>query len=126
LCGYTIGREVYIGDDLIVIEELYDSDRIIIEDRVSIAPRLTLITSSHPNNSVLRNSQYCRRGDIHIKHDAWIGCGVIIMPGVTIGESSIIGAGAIVDTDIPPHSIAVGMPAKVVSKVIMDQSAILE
>jgi galactoside O-acetyltransferase len=116
-CNYKIGKDVYIGDDLIIIEELLDRDNVIIEDRVSIAPRLTIITSSHPNNSILRNNVPLKKGKVHIKQDAWIGCGVIIMPGITIGECSIIHAGSIVTEDIPPLSIASGIPAKVRGKV---------
>lgn len=116
-CHYKIGENVYIGDDLIIVEELSDRENVIIEDRVSIAPRLTIITSSHSNNSILRKYIPAKEGKVHIKHDSWIGCGVTIMPGVTIGECSIIGAGSIVTRDIPPMSIASGIPAKVSGKV---------
>jgi len=116
-CHYKIGENVYIGDDLIIVEELLDLENVIIEDRVSIAPRLTIITSSHPNDSILRKYIPAKKGKVHIKHDSWIGCGVIIMPGITIGECSIIGAGSIVTRDIPPMSIASGIPAKVSGKV---------
>jgi acetyltransferase-like isoleucine patch superfamily enzyme len=53
-------------------------------------------------------------GKVIIKDGAHIGIGAIIMPGVTIGEGAIIGAGAVVTKDIPPYSVAVGMPAKVI------------
>lgn len=53
---------------------------------------------------------------ITIEDDCWLGCGVKVLDGVTIGQGSVIGAGAVVTKDIPPYSIAVGVPAKVVSK----------
>lgn len=55
-----------------------------------------------------------KEGKVVIKDGAHIGIGAIIMPGVTIGEGAIIGAGAVVTKDIPPYSVAVGMPAKVI------------
>ena len=53
-------------------------------------------------------------GDIVIGDYVWIGGGAIILPGVTIGEGSIIGAGSVVSRDIPPYSVAIGSPAKVI------------
>jgi acetyltransferase-like isoleucine patch superfamily enzyme len=53
-------------------------------------------------------------GKVIIKDGAHIGIGAIIMPGVTIGEGAVIGAGAVVTTDIPPYSVAIGVPAKVI------------
>ena len=55
-----------------------------------------------------------KEGKVIIKDGAHIGIGAIIMPGVTIGEGAVIGAGAVVTSDIPPYSVAVGMPAKVI------------
>lgn len=57
---------------------------------------------------------------ITIKNDAWLGAGVIFLQGVTIGEFAIVGAGAIVTKDIPPYSIAVGNPARVI-KIIKNE-----
>ena len=54
---------------------------------------------------------------VHIDDDAWIGAGVIIMPGVSIGKCSVIGSGAIVNKSIPEYSIAAGNPAKVIKKI---------
>ena len=54
---------------------------------------------------------------MHIKKNAWIGSNVCIMPGVTIGENSIVGAGAIVTKDVPDNSVAVGNPAHVIRTI---------
>lgn len=122
-CGYTIGNEVYIGEDLIITEILeVFSEKLIIDDRVAIAPRVTLITSSDPNYSRLWDYVEIERGKIIIKHDAWIGAGAIIMQNVTIGEYSIVGAGAVVTKDVPPYSVVVGIPAKVVKKIQMPKN----
>jgi acetyltransferase-like isoleucine patch superfamily enzyme len=62
------------------------------------------------------NQQGIRCKGIVIEDDCWLGSGVRVLDGVTIGEGSVIGAGAVVTKDIPPYSVAVGVPAKVVSK----------
>ena len=54
---------------------------------------------------------------ITIGHDTWLGAGVIVLPGITIGEMCVIGAGSVVTKDIPPYSIAVGNPARVIKSV---------
>jgi len=113
-CGFTIGQDVYIGEGLIIAEILEDrSPKVVIGDRVAIAPRCTLITSSDANFSRLTDIMPPREGKIVLEQDAWLGAGVTILPGVTVGESAIIGAGAVVTRDVPPYAIATGIPARV-------------
>ncbi|MBI1816446.1 MAG: acyltransferase [Deltaproteobacteria bacterium] len=112
-CGHRIGRDVYIGEELLVIEELSDfSEKLVIGDRVAIAPRVTLVTSSDANFSRLMERLKPIRGRIEIKDDAWIGTGVIILPNVTIGRAAIVGAGAVVTKDVPDEAVVAGVPAK--------------
>lgn len=117
MCGYSIGKDVYIGEDLIVSDELDESGNVIIEDGVSIAPRVTLITTSGPNLSIIRPYVKTIKGKIRIKRGAWIGAGVIILPNVTIGEGTVVGAGAVVIKDVPPYTVVVGVPAKIIKKL---------
>ncbi|HEX5962722.1 MAG TPA: acyltransferase, partial [Gemmatimonadales bacterium] len=91
-CGFTIGRDVYIADDLLIVEELADRANIIIGDRVSIAPRVTLVTSSHPNRSRIRGFAPVSEGAIVIEEDAWLGAGCVVLPGVRIGRGAVVGA----------------------------------
>lgn len=56
-------------------------------------------------------------GHIHIKKNAWIGAGAIILPGVTIGENSIVAAGAVVSTSVPDNTIVGGIPAKMIKEI---------
>ena len=114
--GMIIGNGTYIGPGLEVIDETL-TDLIMIGNRVTIAPHVTLVVSSGPNNSKLKYVYPRKFGKIIIQDDVWIGTGVIILPGVTIGKMSIIGAGAVVTEDIPPFSVAVGVPAKVIKKI---------
>ena len=112
-CGYRIGRDVYIGEELLVIEELGDaSEKLVIGDRVAIAPRVTLVTSSDANFSRLMERLAPIRGRITIKDDAWIGTGVIVLPNVTVGRAAIVGAGAVVTRDVPDEAVVAGVPAK--------------
>ncbi|MSR07495.1 MAG: acyltransferase [Gemmatimonadetes bacterium] len=113
-CGFRIGREVYIADEFLVVEELVDRDNLTIGDRVSIAPRVTIVTSSHPNNSHIRAFAPVRQGPIVIESDAWIGAGAVILPGVRIGRGAIVGANAVVTSDVPPLHVVAGQPAKTV------------
>jgi maltose O-acetyltransferase len=113
-CGFAIGREVYIGDDFIVVEELADRGNLTIGDRVSIAPRVTIVTSSHPNESRIRAFAPLARAPVVIEADAWIGVGATVLPGVTIGRGAVIGAHSVVTRDVPALAVATGIPATVV------------
>ncbi len=113
-CGFQIGRDVYIADDIIVVEILADRNNLFIGDRVSMAPRVTLVTSSDPNDSRIRSFAPVERAPIVIEDDAWLGTGVIVMPGVRIGRGAIVGALSVVTRDVPPLHIVAGQPAKTI------------
>lgn len=117
MCGFTIGKDVYIADDLIIVEELADRGNITIGDRVSIAPRVTLVTSSHPNNSRTRDFAPVSQGPIVIEDDAWLGAGCVILPGVRIGRGAIVGANSVVSKDVPALHVVAGHPARTVREL---------
>jgi acetyltransferase-like isoleucine patch superfamily enzyme len=117
-CGYTIGSDVYIADDLLIVEELADSGNITIGDRVSIAPRVTLVTSSHPNNSRIRGFAPLSQGPIVIEDDAWLGTGCVVLPGVRIGRGAVVGANSVVLQDVPALHIVAGQPARTVRELL--------
>lgn len=119
-CGYKIGSKVYIGERLLVIDELSDTNNLFIGDRVAIAPCVILITSSEPNFSKIKHHLKVEKGPIHIKNDAWIGAGSIIFPNVIVGEGAVVGAGAVVKRNVDPYTIVVGIPAKKISEVIIN------
>lgn len=120
MCGYSIGRDVFIGEDLIISDNLHDKN-VFISDRASIGPRVTLVTSSAPNLSKIIPYVKVVDGDIRIGNDAWIGAGVIILPNVTIGEGAVVGAGAVVTRDVPPYTVVAGVPAKVIEKLELEK-----
>ncbi|KAL2316421.1 putative acetyltransferase C18B11.09c [Schizosaccharomyces pombe] len=90
---------------------------ITIGNNVMLGPNVQLCTATHPLDFKARNSGIEFGLPINIQDNVWIGMGVIVLPGVTIGEGSVIGAGAVVTKDIPPNTLAVGSPAKPIRKI---------
>ena len=107
-----IGNNVWIGQDAF----LHAGGGIIIEDGVGIGPYVKIITLEHEEGErdipVLYLDQ--KLAPVHIEYGVDIGIGSIILPGVTIGKNSLIGAGAVVTNNIPSYSVAVGVPARVI------------
>lgn len=109
---YTrIGKNVFINHDCTFL----DIGGIILEDDVLIGPKVCLITESHPLNPAERKALLVK--PIVIKRNAWIGAGAIILPGVTVGENSVVAAGATVTKDVPANSVVAGIPAKVIKNI---------
>lgn len=124
MAGYKIGGRVYIGEDLIIVDELDDRAMVRIGDRVAIAPRVTLVVSSHPNFSRIRPFVKCVHGYIEIGDDAWIGTGCIILPDVRIGKGAVVGAGSVVTKDVPDFAVVAGVPAKPIKKLDTSSEAV--
>src|SRR5688500_18996370 len=107
----NFGRFIQIGKNVFINHACtcLDMGGITIEDDVFIGPKVNLITENHPIDPANRKALICK--PIVIKRNAWIGAAATIMPGVTIGENSIVAAGAVVSKDIPANAIAAGVPA---------------
>ena len=119
--GYKVGEQVYFPADLMIGQNLVDDKAYIeIGDRVAIGPRVTLIPVEHANASRVRAVMGVRMGGVKIKDDVWIGAGVIILSGVTVGECSVIGAGAVVTKDVEPYTVVAGVPAKKIRNLVID------
>lgn len=103
-----IGKRVFINFGCTFL----DLGGITIEDDVLIGPSVCLLSEGHPVSPYERQSLI--PGHIHIKRNAWIGAGATILPGVTVGENSVIAAGTVVTKDVPDNVIVAGIPAKVV------------
>jgi len=114
LSGHSIGESAWIGKGLLIIDDCSLKERAIIGDRVALAPRVTLVLQSFPNHSRIKETAPTKCADIVIGNDAWLGVGSIILPGVSIGKGSIVGAGSVVTRDVPPYTIVAGVPARVV------------
>jgi acetyltransferase-like isoleucine patch superfamily enzyme len=124
MAGYRIGEQVYIGEDLIIVDELDDRGRVRIGDRVAVAERVTLVVSSNPNFSKIRPFVKDVHGFIEIDDDAWLGTGAILLPNVRVGIGAVVGAGSVVTKNVPDFTVVVGVPAKVVKKIdVSDRNA---
>ncbi len=106
-----IGRNVFINFDCTFL----DLGGIVIEDDVLIAPKVSLLSEGHPISP--KDRKTLTVGKIHIKRNAWIGANATILQGVTIGENSIVAAGAVVSKDVPDNSIVGGIPAKIIQTI---------
>jgi len=121
LAGYNIGFGVYMPSDIVISDLKNRRNNITIGDRVSIGPRVTLITDSGPNNSRLSSKFPLLSGSIIIEDDAWLGAGVIVLPNVRIGKCAIVGAGSVCNKDVEPYTIVGGIPAKLIRKIDKDE-----
>jgi len=117
LCGYGIGNKVYIGEDIIIVDDLENEENLVIEEHASLGPRVTLILTSYPSMSHIRRSVPQLSGSIVIKEDAWIGAGAIILPNVTIGKGAVVSAGSVVTNTVNDYSIVGGIPAKSIGEI---------
>ena len=113
------GSRVFIGPRTFVNMGLVALD--VAEIRIGadcqIGPNVQLLTPTHPVDPQPRRDKLEAAQPITIADNVWLGGGVIVCPGVTIGENSVIGAGAVVTRDIPANSLAVGNPARVVRSI---------
>lgn len=112
--NHSIGRHCHVNEN-VFIQGAY------IGDFVMIAPNVAILNDSHtysvPLVPMIEQPMTAKRNPV-IGNNVWIGRNAIIMPGVRIGDGSIIGAGAVVTKDVPENSVAVGVPAKVLRKRI--------
>jgi len=115
---YTnFGRFIYLGRNVFINHDcsFLDLGGITIEDDVMIGPRVNITSETHPLKVADRKTLV--PGAVMIKHNAWIGAAATVMPGITIGENSVVAAGAVVTKDVPANSIVAGVPAKVVKEL---------
>lgn len=112
-CGYQIGINGGIAEGFYVSDRSIDKGNLIIGDRYDIAQGVRIITTSYPKYSNLNKIYDLKYEKVIIGDDVWIGTGAIILPGVKVGDYSIIAAGAVVTKNVPEYSIAYGNPMKI-------------
>lgn len=105
-----IGARTFVNVGLVAL----DCAEIRIGDDVQVGPNVQLLTPTHPLDADQRRDKWEGAEPITIGDNVWLGGGVIVLPGVTIGADSVIGAGAVVSRDIPSGVLALGTPARVV------------
>lgn len=106
----TVGSGTFANYGLTAL----DVAPITIGNDVQIGPNVQLLTPTHPLDAEQRRAKLEAAEPIVIEDNVWLGGGAIVLPGVTIGTNSVIGAGAVVTKDVPPNVVAVGNPAKVI------------
>lgn len=120
-CDYgfniEIGENFYANYDCIIL----DCAKVSIGNNVMFGPRVNLFTAGHPLDAEVRNSGLEYAHPIKINDNVWIGGNVTVLPGVTIGKNSVVGAGTVVTKDIPADSIVVGNPGKVIRSITKEE-----
>lgn len=116
-CDYGFNIEIGSNSFLNVNCVVLDGARVTIGNNVFIAPSVGIHTAGHPLDLERRDRGLEYALPVTIEDSVWIGAGVQIMPGVQIGRGSVVGAGAIVTRNIPPMSLAVGNPARVIRQI---------
>ncbi|MEM9217272.1 MAG: sugar O-acetyltransferase [Cyanobacteria bacterium P01_F01_bin.150] len=94
-----------------------DVGKIEIGDDVQIGPNVQLLTATHPVEPLPRKAKWEGSRAIAIDNNVWLGGGVIVCPGVSIGNNTVVGAGAVVTRDLPANVVAVGNPARVIRRI---------
>jgi acetyltransferase-like isoleucine patch superfamily enzyme len=115
---YTnFGQHIKFGKNVFVNHacSFLDMGGISIEDNVQIGPRVNITTENHPIDPSKRKDLDLK--PVVLKRNVWIGAGATILPGVTIGENSIVAAGAVVNKDVPANTIVGGVPAKIIKQI---------
>lgn len=120
------GKNVFLGDNVYANFglTLVDDTYIYVGSNTMFAPNVVVATASHPISPQLRGANFQYNLPVHIGSRVWIGAGAIILPGVTIGDNTIIGAGSVVTKDIPANVVAVGNPCKILREITEEDDKI--
>lgn len=113
------GKHVHFGDEVYANFGLtcVDDTHIYVGSHTLFGPNVVLATAGHPMMPELRKHGIQYNMPIHIGENCWLGAGVIVVPGVTIGDNVVIGASSVVTKDIPSNSVAMGTPCRVVRQI---------
>ena len=108
-----LGKNVYFNFNATLVDDTH----IYIGDCTMLGPNVVIATAGHPILPELREKALQYNLPIHIGKNCWLGASVIVLPGVTIGDNTVIGAGSVVTKDIPANVVAVGNPCKVLREI---------
>lgn len=115
-CDYgfniRVGKDVFLNFNCVILDVV----TVTIEDHTQIGPGVQIMTADHPLDAQVRASGLEFGRPIHIGSNVWIGAAAIILPGVTVGDEALIGAGSVVTRDVPPKATVVGNPARVLKR----------
>ncbi len=113
------GRHVHFGDNVYANFNLtlVDDTHIYVGSCTMLGPNVTLATAGHPILPQLRAQGYQYNRPVHIGKNCWLGAGVVVLPGVSIGDNTVVGAGSVVTRDLPANVVAAGNPCRVLRPV---------
>lgn len=112
------GKNVYVNYNLTAVDDTH----IYVGDNTMIAPNVILASAAHPLDPEERRKGYQYNKPVHIGKNCWLGAGVIVVPGVSIGDDTVIGAGSVVTKDIPSGVVAVGNPCRVIKEIKREET----
>ena len=112
------GKNVYANYNLTAVDDTH----IYVGDNTMIAPNVILASAAHPLDPEERRKGYQYNQPVHIGKNCWLGAGVIVVPGVSIGDDTVIGAGSVVTKDIPSGVVAVGNPCRVIKEIKREET----
>lgn len=112
-CNTKFGKKNYFNFNL----TLLDCSLITFGDNVMAGPNVTFTTATHPTDPTLRASGEEYAFPITVGNNVWFGSNIVVLPGVTIGDGAVVGAGSIVTKDVPAYTVVVGNPARVLKKL---------
>lgn len=124
-CGLTnvhVGKNVVINFNCTFV----DDGEIFIGDDCMIGPGCNIATSVHPISPRLRRHKLQYNKPIHIGNNVWLGAGVTVLPGITIGDDAVVGAGSVVTKDVPTKAIVAGNPAKLIRMITEEDDCTYE
>lgn len=107
------GKNIYANFNLTMVDDTH----IYVGDYTMFGTNVTVASAGHPIEPDLRKHAYQYNSSVHIGENCWIGAGVIIVPGITIGNNVVIGAGSVVTKDLPDNVVAVGNPCRILREV---------
>ena len=120
-------KRLEVGDDCYFGRELFLDlkDKIVIEDQVTVSHRVMILTHTDAGTSPLKDEVIATsQAPVVIRRGAYIGANVTILEGVEIGESSVVGAGAVVTRSVPPSTVVAGVPARLIKSLRMEQGEV--
>ena len=107
------GSRVYANFNLTLVDDTH----IYVGDATMLGPNVTLATAGHPILPALRAQGYQYNAPVRIGCNCWLGAGVVVLPGVTIGDNTVVGAGSVVTKDLPANVVAAGNPCHVLRPI---------
>lgn len=118
--GVRIGRNVQIGFNVII--DYIFPEYVVLEDGSCLSGQNYILTHTKPLE-YFKSDFKSYVAPVVIKRNAWVTIGAVIMPGVTVGEGSVVSPGSVVTKDVPPHSVVAGVPARVIGKLSQDNES---